>query len=113
MTATDRTESSLSESSLSESSLGESGMSESSLIEASNKKLAVGMSAIFLGAFGVHKFILGYTRVGVIMLVVTLVTCGLGGFVMGVVGVIEGIIVLAKTPEDFAATYLQGQREWF
>ena len=108
MTAPDRTEPSLSEASLSATSL-----SEASLIEASNKKLAVGMCAIFLGAFGVHKLILGYTRVGVIMLVVTLVTCGLGGFVMGVVGVIEGIIVLAKTPEDFAATYLQGQREWF
>ena len=103
MTAPDRTEPSLSAASL----------SEAGLIEASNKKLAVGMCAIFLGAFGVHKLILGYTRVGVIMLVVTVLTCGLGGFVMGVIGVIEGIIVLAKTPEDFVATYLQGQREWF
>lgn len=43
--------------------------------ELSNKKLAAGLTGIFLGAFGVHKFILagsnsGYTKPAVIMLVV-------------------------------------------
>ena len=47
------------------------------------------------------------------MLVVTLVTCGLGGFVMGVIGLIEGIIYLTKTPEEFKATYIDAQKEWF
>ncbi len=88
-------------------------MSAIDLTEASNKKLAVGMSAIFLGAFGVHKFILGYTKAGVIMVVVTLVTCGVGGFVMGVIGVIEGVIYLAKTPQEFADTYMAAARPWF
>ena len=40
--------------------------------ELSNKKLAAGLTGIFLGAFGVHKFILGYTKPAVIMLVVSL-----------------------------------------
>ena len=88
-------------------------MSAVDLTEASNKKLAVGMAAIFLGAFGVHKFILGYTRAGVIMLVVSVLTCGLGAFVMGVIGVVEGIIYLSKTPEEFALTYMQVERPWF
>lgn len=85
--------------------------------ELSNKKLAAGLTGIFLGAFGVHKFILGYTTPGIIMLVVSIgggfVTCGVASFVMGVIGLIEGIIYLTKTPEEFRVTYVDGVREWF
>jgi TM2 domain-containing membrane protein YozV len=85
--------------------------------EISNKKLAAGLCGIFLGAFGVHKFVLGYTKPGVIMLVVSLagvaVTCGVASFVMGVIGLIEGIIYLTKTPEEFEAAYISASREWF
>jgi TM2 domain-containing membrane protein YozV len=88
-------------------------MDEAALAEASNKKLAAGLSGIFLGFLGIHKFVLGYTTAGVIMLVVTLVTCGLGGFVMGIIGLIEGIIYLQKTPEEFQALYIDGRKEWF
>ncbi|MBC1259831.1 TM2 domain-containing protein [Synechococcus sp. BSF8S] len=88
-------------------------MTSSADPELSNKKLAAGLLAIFLGAFGIHKFVLGYTTPGVIMLVITLVTCGLGGFVMGVIGLVEGIIYLTKTPEEFKATYIDAKKEWF
>ena len=51
------------------------------------------------------------------MLLVTLVggvlTCGLASIVMGVIGLIEGIIYLNKTPEEFRATYVDGVKEWF
>jgi len=83
----------------------------------SNRKLAAGLTGVFLGAFGVHKFVLGYTRPAVIMLVVSLagglVTCGLASFVMGVIGLIEGIIYLTKTNEEFQTTYLDATKEWF
>ena len=88
-------------------------MDEAALTEASNKKLAAGLMAVFLGFFGIHKFVLGYTTAGVIMLVVTLATCGAGGFVMGVIGLIEGVIYLTKTPEEFQATYVEGRKAWF
>jgi TM2 domain-containing membrane protein YozV len=92
-------------------------MTRSDQTEISNKKLAAGLCGIFLGAFGVHKFVLGYTRPAVIMLVVSLaggvVTCGAASFVMGVIGLIEGIVYLVKTPDEFAATYLDSTREWF
>jgi TM2 domain-containing membrane protein YozV len=85
--------------------------------EISNRKLAAGLTGVFLGAFGVHKFVLGYTRPAVIMLVVSLagglVTCGLASFVMGVIGLIEGIIYLTKTNEEFQRTYLDATKEWF
>ena len=83
------------------------------LTEVSNKKLAAGLLGIFLGSFGLHKFVLGYTKVGVITLLVTVLTCGLAGFLMGLIGVIEGIIYLTQTPQEFKATYLDGRKEWF
>lgn len=83
------------------------------LTEVSNKKLAAGLLGIFLGSFGLHKFVLGYTKAGVITLLVTVLTCGLAGFVMGLIGVIEGIIYLTQTPQEFKATYLDGRKEWF
>ena len=92
-------------------------MSSLSETEISNKKLAAGLTGIFLGAFGVHKFILGYTKPAVIMLVVSLaggvVTFGLASFVMGVIGLIEGIIYLTKTDAQLQAQYLDGQQDWF
>lgn len=86
------------------------GLSET---EISNKKLAAGMLGIFLGAFGVHKSVLGFNTPGIIMLVLTIATCGFAGFVMGIIGLIEGIIYLTKTPEEFKEIYIDGQREWF
>jgi TM2 domain-containing membrane protein YozV len=92
-------------------------MSTLSETEISNKKLAAGLTGIFLGAFGVHKFILGYTKPAIIMLVVSLaggvVTCGLASFVMGVIGLIEGIIYLTKTSEEFKAEYIDAEKPWF
>jgi TM2 domain-containing membrane protein YozV len=85
--------------------------------EISNRKLAAGLTGVFLGALGVHKFVLGYTRPAVIMLVVSLagglVTCGVASFVIGVIGLIEGITYLTKTNAEFQATYLDATKEWF
>ncbi|KMM16835.1 TM2 domain-containing protein [Synechococcus sp. GFB01] len=85
--------------------------------EVSNKKLAAGLTGIFLGAFGVHKFVLGYTKPAVIMLVVSLaggvVTCGVASLVMQIIGLIEGIIYLTKTPEEFKALYIDAEKDWF
>jgi len=88
-------------------------MSSLSETEISNKKLAAGLTGIFLGAFGVHKFILGYTKPAVIMLVVSLLTCGVGYFVFQVIGIIEGVIYLAKSNAEFETEYLDGQKDWF
>jgi len=85
--------------------------------EISTKKLAAGITGIFLGYLGVHKFVLGYTGPAVIMLVLSLaggvVTCGAMSFLFGVIGLIEGIIYLTKTNEEFKNEYLDGQKEWF
>ncbi|MGD1944469.1 MAG: TM2 domain-containing protein [Leptolyngbyaceae cyanobacterium] len=78
-----------------------------------DKKIIAGVLGILLGALGIHKFVLGYTTEGVIMLVVSIATCGIGGAVMGIIGLIEGIINLTKTDEEFQATYVDDKRAWF
>lgn len=82
-----------------------------------NKKMLAGILAIILGALGIHKFILGYQKEGIIMLVVTLVvgffTCGIGASLMGLIGLIEGIIYLTKSDEEFYNTYQMGKKPWF
>jgi len=77
--------------------------------QGADKKLVAGICGILLGGFGVHKFILGYTTEGIIQIVITLVTCGAGS----IIGLIEGIIYLTKTDEDFVRTYIQSKRGWF
>ena len=42
--------------------------------EVNQRKILAGVIGIILGAFGIHKFILGYTTEGIIMLLVTLLT---------------------------------------
>lgn len=78
-----------------------------------DKKIAAGICGILLGALGVHKFILGYTTEGLIMLLVSLLTCGVGGTVMWVIGLAEGIIYLTKTDEEFVRTYITNKKGWF
>ena len=85
--------------------------------ELSNKKLAAGLLGIFLGALGIHKFVLGKNNPAIIMLVVSLaggsITCGIAYGVMQVIGLIEGIIYLTQTPQEFKEIYLDGDKEWF
>ena len=73
-----------------------------------DKKIIVGICAILLGGFGVHKFILGYTSEGIIQLLLGLL-CGIGG----IIGIIEGIIYLTKSDEEFVRTYIYGRKGWF
>ena len=76
-------------------------------IPGAEKKLIAGLLAILLGGFGVHKFYLGYTKEGVIQLLLSLVCVG------GIIGIIEGIIYLTKSDSEFVATYITGRKGWF
>jgi TM2 domain-containing membrane protein YozV len=78
-----------------------------------SKKIAAGICGILLGSFGVHKFILGYTGAGLIMLLVTLLTCFIASPVMGIIGLIEGILYLTKSDAEFVRVYVDARKEWF
>lgn len=57
-------------------------------------KIAAGILGILLGSLGVHNFYLGYTGKAVAQLLITLLTCGFGGAISGIWGLIEGIMIL-------------------
>lgn len=78
-----------------------------------SNKIAAGVCGILLGGFGVHKFILGYTGAGLIMLLVSLLSCGILCGVMHIIGLIEGIIYLTKSDDEFVRLYVDGRKEWF
>ena len=88
-----------------------------------DKKLAAGLCGILLGSFGVHKFILGYQQEGLILLAVTivawivaLITCGIGTpliVIPAIIGLIEGIMYLTKSDEEFVQTYILNKKPWF
>lgn len=86
-----------------------------------NKKVLAGILAIVFGSLGVHKFILGYQKEGIILLVATIIGYAticliIGSFIIiatGVIGLIEGVIYLTKSDEEFYNTYQVGRKPWF
>jgi len=72
------------------------------------KRIPTALCAIFLGWLGVHKFMLGYTKEGIIQLIIGVLCC-----VSALIGLIEGIIYLTKSDEEFNNTYVQAKKAWF
>ena len=79
----------------------------------SKDKVAAGLLGIFLGALGIHKFYLGYKKEALIMLLLSVLTCGILGCVMEVIGIIEGITYLTRSDEEFQAIYVDSYKGWF
>ncbi len=64
-------------------------------------KIAASLLGIFLGWLGIHKFYLGYNTQGLIMLLVSVLSCFILSFLTVIIGFIEGIIYLTKTDEEY------------
>lgn len=58
-------------------------------------KVAAGIFGIVLGSFGAHKFYLGQIGVGVLYLLFCWTA------IPGIIGIIEGILYLTKSDEEF------------
>jgi TM2 domain-containing membrane protein YozV len=74
-----------------------------------SKRVLAGVLGILLGAWGIHRFVLGDIAGGLIRIAITFVTCGTGS----IIGLIEGIIYLTKTDEAFIQEYQIGKKAWF
>ncbi|WP_019930009.1 TM2 domain-containing protein [Nocardia sp. BMG111209] len=59
-------------------------------------KLVAGLLQIFLGGFGVGRFYLGYTGIGIAQIAVTWLTCGIGALWP----LIDGIMILVGKVRD-------------
>ena len=57
-------------------------------------RMAAGILAILLGTYGVHSFYLGNTSRGLLQLLLTLLTCGIGALIMFIWGVVDGVRIL-------------------
>lgn len=77
--------------------------------EIKNKKMLCGILGILLGSLAIHKFMLGNTTTGIIQILISVCTLGIGGFI----GLIEGIIYLTKSDQDFYQTYIVNKKQWF
>ena len=89
--------------------------------QAGSRKIVAGVLGILLGSLGIHKFYLGIKQPAIIMLAVTLVSYALfwlvvpmfAAWAIGIIGLVEGIIYLTKSDEDFHQTYEVGKKPWF
>ncbi len=72
-------------------------------------RVVASLLAIFLGSLGAHKFYLGATSVGIIYLLIGVLlgvcTFGISTLILGLVALIEGLVYLSYTDEQFAAKY--------
>ncbi|MCH2126329.1 MAG: TM2 domain-containing protein [Pirellulaceae bacterium] len=82
-------------------------MNETGSLE--SKRVIAGVLGILLGSLAVHRFVLGDTKGGLIRILINVVTCGVGS----VIGLIEGIIYLTKSEEEFVQTYQIEKKSWF
>jgi TM2 domain-containing membrane protein YozV len=85
------------------------------LLVNSPNRVGMGLIALILpflglGWIGLHKFLMGYTREGIIHILISVVTCGIGGTVISFV---EGIIYLTKSDSEFYNDYVVRRRGWF
>ena len=74
-------------------------------------KWVAALLAFVLGGFGIHKFYLGRTKAGVIMLILTLTI--IGAPISAIIAFIEFIIYLVKDEQRFHEEYVVGDRAWF
>jgi TM2 domain-containing membrane protein YozV len=72
-----------------------------------SKKLVAALLGILIGWTGAHRFYLGDITGGIIRICLNLVCAG------GIIGLIEGIIYLTKSDEDFYQEYIVDQKAWF
>jgi TM2 domain-containing membrane protein YozV len=79
-------------------------------------RIAAALLALFLGALGIHKFYMGKSGAGIVMLLISLfgvILAGLPTMLMGLVGLIEFFIYLFMSDEQFDETYIRGSKSWF
>ena len=91
--------------------------SDPSWDEIKSKKTTAGIIGLFFGAFGAHKFVIGYQKEGFIYLgdsvVGGTISCGGALAVTSILALIESIMLLTKTPEEFKRLYIDKKTPWF
>ena len=91
-------------------------LEQSAETEKRKSKVAAGLFAIFLGGIGIHKFYLGYNVVGLIYFGIAILGVFLllvPNVILGIIALIEGLVYLSKSDEDFQRIYVDRRRRMF
>ncbi|MEY2784375.1 MAG: hypothetical protein RL277_579 [Planctomycetota bacterium] len=84
-------------------------MNQTSTPPIESKRVICGVFGLLIGGLGIHRFILGDVTGGILRIVISVATCGFGG----IIGFIEGIIYLTKSDEEFIRIYQVEKKGWF
>jgi TM2 domain-containing membrane protein YozV len=57
------------------------------------KKTTAGLLAIFLGSLGIHRFYLGFTTLGLVMVLITVLSLFILAPIVAVWGIVDGILI--------------------
>ena len=90
--------------------------SETNPATTEKSKIVAGVFALLLGGFGAHKFYLQYKTQAIITLAVTLLgflLFGIPTIIMSIIVIIEGIIYLTRSDQEFFDTYIINKKAWF
>ncbi|UZT99662.1 TM2 domain-containing protein [Chryseobacterium fluminis] len=74
----------------------------------SEKKIPAAILGILVGWLALNKFYLGYTKEGIIPLVLNIITFGAAS----IIPFIEGILYLFMSDKQFDDTYVYGKKGW-
>lgn len=77
---------------------------------APKQKSIAGILAILVGALGIHFFYLGQKSWGLVFLLGTVLTCGFGALLTTPVSIVQGIMYLCASDEDFYNKYVVQKR---
>jgi TM2 domain-containing membrane protein YozV len=74
----------------------------------SEKKIPAALLGILVGWLALNKFYLGYTKEGIIQIILNIVTLGAASLIP----FIEGILYLFMSDKQFDDTYVNGKKGW-
>ncbi len=83
-----------------------------------SQRTSIGIVAIVLGAcglgwIGVHKFMMGKSNPGMISLFGSVCTCFIAAPIFSIFSLVEGIIYMTKSDEQWYHEYIIGGKDWF
>lgn len=80
-------------------------------------KIFTAFLALLFGGYGIHKFYLGYFKEGFIVFLLCYASMILNIHfiytIMCIIGIIEGIIYITKSDNEFYNLYVKNYKGWF
>ena len=70
-------------------------------------RVTAGVLGIFCGGLGIHRFYMGHKDAGIVYLIVGIVS---GTSISAIAGLVDGIMYLASSDEEFVAKYLHNEK---